>query len=454
MFIDSKTIFTALENGRQAGPERVEKVLEKAREAKGLNLEETAILLQIEDEHLLNRLFKLAGKIKNSIYGHRVVLFAPFYVSNYCINDCKYCGYRRSNSIERRKLSYDETIDEVQALTSMGHKRLALETGEDPKNCEFQYVLEVLDTIYETSDIRRVNVNIPATTVEHYRMLKDRNIGTYILFQETYHQPSYEEYHPVGPKSNYQYHLTAFDRAMEGGVDDVGAGVLFGLYDYRFEVLALLQHNQHLEEEFGVGFHTVSVPRLKKAKGVNLDDFPYQVDDSTFKNIIAVIRLALPFTGIILSTREDPELRDELIGYGVSQISAGSCTGVGGYRKQDQEPASTQFSIHDRRSPLEMVKSLMRGGFIPSYCTACYRSKRTGERFMRLAKSGEIQNVCQPNAMLTLTEFLLDYGDEEAIKLGEELIKEQERKIAGENLRTFFNEYFTQLKEGKRDLYI
>ena len=320
-----------------------------------------------------------------------------------------YCGFQRCNKISRRKLTREEIQDEVRVLEKMGHKRLALEAGEDPVNCDINYILEAIDAIYETKldngSIRRVNVNIAATTVENYKKLKEKGIGTYILFQETYHKPTYEKVHPKCLKGDYDYHTTAFDRAMEAGVDDVGAGALFGLYDPYFEVLGLMMHNAHLEEKFGVGFHTISVPRLKKAEGMNLSDFPHIFDDETFKKLVAVIRIAVPFTGIIMSTRETAEMRKELLQYGVSQISAGSCTDIGGYKESEESGKSVQqFAVSDERKPFEVITSLLEDGYMPSYCTACYRQGRTGDRFMQLAKSGNIQNVCAPNAMMTLME--------------------------------------------------
>ena len=380
-------------------------------------------------------MYKIAGDIKNSIYGKRVVIFAPLYVSNYCVNNCVYCGYQRCNSFKRRKLTQEEVKDEVKILEKMGHKRLALELGEDPVNAPIDYVLECLDTIYKTQnsngEIRRVNVNIAATTAENYRKLKKANIGTYILFQETYHKPTYDKMHPKSIKGDYNYHLTAFDRAMEAGIDDVGGGVLFGLSDPKFEVLALMMHNEHLEEKFGVGFHTVSFPRLKKAKGI-----------------------AIPFTGIIMSTRESAEMRRELLKYGVSQVSAGSSTGVGGYKEREEGKEDEQFKTSDERTPLEVLKSLLDDGYIPSYCTACYRKGRTGERFMKLAKSGNIQYVCEPNAMMTLMEFALDYGDKEILEKSETLIKNEINNIKRDDVRELVKNNLEKLKKGERDLYL
>ncbi|NEU05242.1 [FeFe] hydrogenase H-cluster radical SAM maturase HydG [Clostridium senegalense] len=458
MFIKHDYIESILEKAKSASKEDIQRVLDKAKERKGLSHEDIAILLQIEDENQLMEMYKIAGDIKQSIYGKRVVLFAPLYVSDYCVNNCVYCGYKRCNKFNRRKLTQAEVAEEVRILEKMGHKRLALELGEDPVNAPIEYVLECLDTIYKTQnsngEIRRVNVNIAATTVENYKKLKDANIGTYILFQETYHKPSYEAMHPNSLKSDYMYHLTAFDRAMESGIEDVGAGVLFGLADYKFEVLSLMIHNEHLEEKFNVGFHTISVPRLKKAEGMTLENFPNLVDDETFKKIVTIIRIAVPFTGIILSTRESANMRKELLKYGVSQVSAGSITGVGGYKEQEEGNNVDQFTVSDNRSPIEVLNELLDDGYIPSYCTACYRKGRTGERFMTLAKSGQIQNVCEPNAMTTLMEYALDYGDDKFIEKAEKTIIDNLKYIKREDIRELVKENIKKLKEGKRDLYI
>ncbi|WP_010297443.1 [FeFe] hydrogenase H-cluster radical SAM maturase HydG [Clostridium senegalense] len=458
MFIKHDYIESILEKAKSASKEDIQRVLDKAKERKGLSHEDIAILLQIEDENQLMEMYKIAGDIKQSIYGKRVVLFAPLYVSDYCVNNCVYCGYKRCNKFNRRKLTQAEVAEEVRILEKMGHKRLALELGEDPVNAPIEYVFECLDTIYKTQnsngEIRRVNVNIAATTVENYKKLKDANIGTYILFQETYHKPSYEAMHPNSLKSDYMYHLTAFDRAMEAGIEDVGAGVLFGLADYKFEVLSLMIHNEHLEEKFNVGFHTISVPRLKKAEGMTLENFPNLVDDETFKKIVTIIRIAVPFTGIILSTRESANMRKELLKYGVSQVSAGSITGVGGYKEQEDGNNVDQFTVSDNRSPIEVLNELLDDGYIPSYCTACYRKGRTGERFMSLAKSGQIQNVCEPNAMTTLMEYALDYGDDKFIEKAEKTIIDNLKYIKREDIRELVKENIKKLKEGKRDLYI
>lgn len=458
MFIDHDYIEKILEDSKNVSKDEIQSVIDKARRREGLNHKEVGILLQVEDKDQLDEIYKLAGEIKESIYGKRIVMFAPLYVSNYCVNNCVYCGYKRDNKFIRRKLTQEEVANEVRILESMGHKRLALEVGEDPINVPIDYILECIDTIYKTQNdngkIRRINVNIAATTVENYKKLKNANIGTYILFQETYHRPTYEKMHPKSIKGNYEYHLTSFDRAMEAGIDDVGGGVLFGLADPKFEVLALMLHNEYLEEKFKVGFHTISVPRLKKAEGMNLKDFPNILDDETFKKIVAIIRIAVPFTGIILSTRENQEMRRELLKYGVSQISAGSVTGVGGYKEKEEGKNVNQFETSDERSPLEVLKELVDDGYIPSYCTACYRKGRTGERFMSLAKSGEIQNVCEPNALMSLVEYALDYGDDEFKNKVEALIDDVKNSFDKQNVRNMVENRIEKLKDGERDLYV
>ena len=458
MFINHEYIEKILEDAKGAKREDIRNVLNKAKKREVLSYEDIAILLQIEEKEDLEEMFKLAGEIKDSIYGKRIVIFAPLYVSDYCVNNCVYCGYKRTNDFNRRKLTMDEVREEVKILESMGHKRLALELGEDPVNAPIDYVLECLKTIYETQsdngEIRRVNVNIAATTVENYRKLKEAKIGTYILFQETYHKPTYDIMHPKSLKGDYEYHLTAFDRAMEAGVDDVGAGVLFGLADPKFEVLGLMMHNRHLEEKYGVGFHTISMPRMKQASGVTLNEFPHLVDDEMFKKLVAIIRIAVPFTGIIMSTRETKEMRRELLKYGVSQISAGSSTGVGGYKEREEGKETLQFKTSDDRTPLEVIKSVLDDGYIPSYCTACYRKGRTGERFMKLAKSGEIQNVCEPNAMTTLLEFALDYGDKEILEKAEAVIKTERERIKRDDIKELLDKNIEKLRKGERDLYL
>ena len=456
--IDENIINTALENNKNVPKEKLLDIIERGKKLEGLSYDEIAAILQNKDEEVTKALFKAAGEIKNKIYGNRVVMFAPLYISNYCVNSCAYCGYQASNKFDRKRLSKEEIIQEVKLLEQMGHKRLALEVGEDPNNCPIDYVLDAIDTIYsvKTKDgnIRRINVNIASTTVENYKKLKARDIGTYILFQETYHKSTYEQVHGKCLKGDYEYHLTAFDRAMQAGIDDVGAGVLFGLYDYKFEVLGLMMHNAYLEKNYGVGFHTISVPRLKKAEGMDLEMFPHILDDETFKRLIAIIRLAVPFTGMILSTRESMELRREAINYGISQVSAGSSTGVGGYKEREDGKSVEQFDVSDHSSPLEVVKELLSQGFVPSYCTACYRSGRTGDRFMQLAKSGNIHNVCSPNALMTLMEYVEDFGDSELKVSAKELIYKEAEKLENEKVKSLLLKNLELIENGERDLFL
>lgn len=457
-FIDQNYIENLLNEVKNSSSEEIERILQKAENHEGLNHKEVATLFEIKDEKQKERLFKIAGDIKKSIYGNRIVVFAPLYVSDYCVNNCIYCGYRRDNSFTRKKLNREEIQREVKLLEKMGHKRIALELGEDPVNAPIEYVLDAIDAVYSTKfengSIRRINVNIAATSVENYKKLKEAEIGTYILFQETYHKPTYEKMHPKSLKGDYEYHLNAFNRAMEGGIDDVGAGVLFGLADHKYEVIALMMHNEYLEKTKGVGFHTISVPRIKKACGVSLETFPYQIDDETFKLIVAIIRLAVPFTGIILSTRETPELRRELIKYGVSQISAGSSADVGGYSEREKGKTQTQFELSDHRTPLEVLKELLDENYIPSYCTACYRMGRTGDRFMQLAKTGNIQNVCLPNALLTLMEYSMDYGDKELSQKVERVIQREVENIKREDIKKLTLEKLEKIRNGERDLFL
>ena len=468
-FIDHAALEALLEP-RAVGESRLRSILDKARQARGLEPEEVAdlIVAGADRQDLWEEVFRTARSVKEAIYGRRLVLFAPLYISNYCVNNCRYCGYRTGNgSLGRRRLSMDEIATEVRILEGLGHKRLALEAGESPTQCPIDYVVEAIQTVYRTSSregrgsIRRVNVNIAATTVEDYARLRRAGIGTYILFQETYHRPTYEWMHPSGPKSDYLWHLYAMDRAMEGGIDDVGIGVLFGLYDWRFEVLGLLTHARHLEEVHGVGPHTISVPRLRPARGVDLASFPYLVSDEDFRRLVALIRLAVPYTGMILSTREKPGFRDEVFGLGISQISAGSCTGVGGYREEAErtargEPApddAAQFAVEDHRRPDEIIRSLALSGYIPSYCTACYRRGRTGDRFMSLAKTGEIKNLCLPNAILTFKEYLLDYASPATREAGERAIASHLQEIGKPEVREETVRRLGRLEAGERDLY-
>ncbi|MCL6639444.1 MAG: [FeFe] hydrogenase H-cluster radical SAM maturase HydG [Firmicutes bacterium] len=461
VFIDDGRILDLLERAKKATRREAEAIVEKAARLKGLAPEEAAVLLQAEDAELLEKVYRTARDIKERIYGRRLVFFAPLYISNYCVNNCLYCGYRRDNGFVRRKLTIPEIMEEVKVLENMGHKRIALECGEDPGHCPVDYVVEAIEAIYSVKErngsIRRINVNIAAATVEDYRRLKEAGIGTYILFQETYHRPTYALMHPSGPKTDYDWHACAMDRAMEAGIDDVGLGVLFGLYDYKYEVLAMLLHALHLEEAFGVGPHTISVPRLRPAQGVDLTTFPYLVSDAEFKKIIAVLRLAVPYTGMILSTRERAGFRDELLSVGISQLSAGSCTGVGGYQAaKEKGPAgdgAPQFHVEDQRSLDEVIRSVCRSGYIPSFCTACYRSGRTGDRFMALAKTGQIQNVCQPNAILTFGEFLQDYASPETRQAGEEAIARHLEYINSPAVKREARHRLEQINEGARDLF-
>jgi 2-iminoacetate synthase len=461
-FIIDSEINESIEYGKKMAADKtfVKELLNKAKTCVGLTHREASVLLNIEDTELLQEMFQSAKEIKEKIYGKRIVIFAPLYVSNYCVNNCKYCGYKHSNdSFTRRKLNMEEVKEEVKILESLGHKRLALEVGEDQVNTPIEYVLECIKNIYsvkfENGSIRRINVNIAATTVEEYKMLKDAEIGTYILFQETYHKETYEKFHPQGPKHNYNYHTTAMDRARAAGIDDVGIGVLYGLYDFKYDTIGMLMHAEHLEESTGVGPHTVSIPRLRPAENVSLKDYPHLVTDEQFKKLVAVLRLAVPYAGMLLSTREDVKFREEVLALGVSQISAGSCTGVGGYsdehsgHKSDEKP---QFEVGDHRSPKEIIGSLCSSGYIPSYCTACYREGRTGDRFMRLAKTGQIHNVCQPNALLTLKEFILDYGDENITKIAEETIRKGLEEIPNEAAREATKEKLDRIEKGERDL--
>lgn len=436
--------------------ELIDQILNKARKMKGISHKEAIVLLDCELEDKNEEIYQLAKQIKQEFYGNRIVMFAPLYLSNYCINGCEYCPYHAKNKhIHRKKLTQEEIRQEVIALQDMGHKRLALEAGEDPKNNPIEYILESIKTIYsihhKNGDIRRVNVNIAATTVEEYRMLKEAGIGTYILFQETYNKESYEKLHPTGPKSNYAYHTEAMDRAMEGGIDDVGLGVLFGLEGYRYELVGILMHAEHLEAAQGVGPHTISVPRICPADDIDTGDFSNAVPDEIFEKIVAVIRIAVPYTGMIISTRESQKTREHVLQLGISQISGGSRTSVGGYTEPVRDDSSAQFDVSDTRTLDEVVNWLMKMGFIPSFCTACYRAGRTGDRFMSLLKSGQIVNCCQPNALMTLKEYLEDYASPETKEIGESLIAKEIRKVPNEKVRERAIQYLEELKEGKRD---
>ncbi len=455
-FIDGEYIRRLLKESRKTPDEEIDRILDKAERFEGLTHLEVASLLTNENPKHLSRIFAIAGKIKEHIYGDRIVMFAPLYLSDYCINGCTYCGFNCKHQFGRKKLTMEEIREEVRILEQMGHKRLALEAGEDPVNCPIEYILESIKTIYDmktNGEIRRVNVNIASTTVEEFRMLKEAGIGTYILFQETYNKETYEKKHPFGPKSNYWYHTTAFDRAMQAGIDDVGGGVLYGLHDDPyFEVIGLMLHNEHLEKKFGVGFHTISSPRICKAEGVAKDTMDNGVDDSTFKKLVAIVRIAVPFTGMIISTRETPQMRKELIKIGISQISGGSSVDVGGYSARERK--EPQFTLADSRRNESVVEWLMEEDVVPSFCTACYRSGRTGDRFMSLAKSGNIKNVCLPNALMTLTEFSQDYGDEAFRQKTERLIRSKLPKIENEKVRNLVKDNIERIKKGERDLFL
>ena len=443
--------------------ELIDAILEKARPRRtatgctcaGLTHREASVLLACEIPEKVQKIYEIAGEIKQAFYGNRIVIFAPLYLSNYCVNGCVYCPYHMKNkAIPRRKLTQEEVRQEVIALQDMGHKRLAIEAGEDPKNNPIEYILECIKTIYAVNHkngaIRRVNVNIAATTVENYRRLKDAGIGTYILFQETYHKESYLQLHPTGPKHDYDYHTEAMDRAMEGGIDDVGLGVLFGLELYKYEFAGLIMHTEHLEAVHGVGPHTISVPRLKRASDIDPDQFDNGISDEIFEKITACIRLAVPYTGIIVSTRESEAVRGRLLNLGVSQVSGASRTSVGGYTETERPHDTEQFDVSDQRSLDEVVRWLMENGHIPSFCTACYREGRTGDRFMSLCKSGQILNCCHPNALMTLTEFLTDYASEETKRVGFEMIEWELARIPKDKVRMIARENIEAIRSSNR----
>lgn len=456
-FINHEEILETLEYADQnkTNEALIDSLIEKAKLRKGLTHREASVLLACQIPEKNEEIYALAEQIKKDFYGNRIVMFAPLYLSNYCVNGCVYCPYHAKNKhIPRKKLTQEEIRREVIALQDMGHKRLALETGEDPINNPIEYVLESIKTIYsikhKNGAIRRVNVNIAATTVENYRKLKEAGIGTYILFQETYHKESYEKLHPTGPKHNYAYHTEAMDRAMQGGIDDVGIGVLFGLELYRYEFAGLLMHAEHLEAAFGVGPHTISVPRIRRADDIDPDVFDNGIDDDTFAKLVACIRIAVPYTGMIISTRESQKCRERVLHLGVSQISGGSRTSVGGYVEPEEEDSS-QFEVSDTRTLDEVVKWLMDLGYIPSFCTACYREGRTGDRFMSLCKSGQIQNCCHPNALMTLKEYLEDYARPETKAVGDALILKEIENIPKEKVRQIVIERLEKIANGERD---
>lgn len=459
-FIANEEVLATLEYAKnnKNNIELIDKILEKAKLGKGLTHREAAVLLDCDNEEKNQEIFELAKKIKQDYYGNRIVLFAPLYLSNYCVNGCVYCPYHAKNKhITRKKMTQEEIKEEVIALQDMGHKRLAIETGEDPVNNPIEYVLESLKTIYsvhhKNGSIRRANVNIAATTVENYKKLKEAGIGTYILFQETYNKKSYEELHPTGPKHNYAYHTEAMDRAMQGGIDDVGLGVLFGLESYKYEFSALLMHAEHLEAVYGVGPHTISVPRIRKADDIDPSTFDNGIDDNIFAKIVACIRIAVPYTGMIISTRESQKCRERVLNLGVSQISGASKTSVGGYAHPEQESKeeTAQFDVEDRRSLDEIVKWLMELGYVPSFCTACYREGRVGDRFMEICKEQKIHNFCHPNAIMTLEEYLEDYASPETRKVGEELIDKELKTLGNNKLKCAVEENLDKIKHGERD---
>ena len=457
-FIDHQEILDTLAyaDENKSNVAVIDQILHKARERKGLSHREASVLLACDIPEKVQELYALAEQIKKDFYGNRIVIFAPLYLSNYCVNGCLYCPYHQKNKhIPRKKLTQEEVEKEVIALQDMGHKRLAIESGEDPVNSPIEYILDCIKTIYsikhKNGAIRRVNVNIAATTVENYRKLKEAGIGTYILFQETYHKESYEHLHPTGPKSNYCYHTEAMDRAMEGGIDDVGLGVLFGLELYRYEFAGLLMHAEHLEAVHGVGPHTISVPRVKHADDIDPDEFDNGIDDETFLKICACIRVAVPYTGMIMSTRENQQVRERALHLGISQVSGGSRTSVGGYTEEERPHDTEQFDVSDNRTLDEVVKWLMELGYIPSFCTACYREGRTGDRFMSLCKAGQIQNCCHPNALMTLKEYLMDYAAPETKAIGEKLIQAELENIPKEKVKEICKDHLEKIEQGIRD---
>ncbi len=434
----------------------VDAILDKAKDCRGLTHREAAVLLESTDPEVTERVKDLAHDIKKQFYGNRIVMFAPLYLSNYCVNGCTYCPYHAINrDIPRRKLSQEEIRREVTALQDMGHKRLAIEAGEDPRNNPLEYILESIDTIYSTRHrngaIRRVNVNIAATTVENYRRLRDAKIGTYILFQETYHKDNYERLHPKGPKSDYAYHTEAMDRAMEGGIEDIGLGVLYGLSTYLYDFIGLLMHAEHLEERFGVGPHTISVPRICSAFDIEKGNFNDGISDELFCRIVAVLRIAVPYTGLIVSTRESPAVRAKILDLGVSQMSGGSKTTVGGYTDEPEAEDTAQFDVSDHRTLSQVVEWLLDTGHIPSFCTACYREGRTGDRFMSLVKSGQIANCCGPNAIMTLKEFMVDYGSPSLREKGKALIVRELNSITNPKVREIAIRNLAMIEQGQRD---
>ena len=457
-FIDHAEVLESLAEAERESknPERVRQILEKAALLKGLTHREAAVLMDCDDPALEERIYALAADIKQRFYGNRIVLFAPLYLSNYCINGCVYCPYHAKNrTIPRRKLSQEEIAEEVRSLIRTGHKRLAVEAGEDPRNNPLEYILDSIKTIYSVHEggnsIRRVNVNIAATDVESYRRLKAAGIGTYILFQETYNRQQYEALHPTGPKSNYAWHTEAMDRAQQGGCDDVGIGVLFGLSGYRYELVGLLMHAEHLEACFGVGPHTISVPRICPADDISVEDFKDALPDSIFRKLVAVLRVSVPYTGMIVSTRESARMRARLLDCGISQISGGSRTSVGGYTSAERHDETAQFDVSDQRPLDEVVRWLLEKNHIPSFCTACYREGRTGDRFMSLCKSGKISRCCTPNALMTLKEYLMDYASPETRAAGEAMIAKSLADIPEGRVREVTVQRLAAIEGGERD---
>ena len=457
-FIDHAEVLASLAEAERESknPQRVLQILEKAALCKGLTHREAAILMDCDDPALEEKIYALAAEIKQKFYGNRIVLFAPLYLSNYCINGCVYCPYHAKNrTIPRRKLSQEEIAEEVRALIRTGHKRLAIEAGEDPRHNPLEYILDSIKTIYSVNEggnsIRRVNVNIAATDVESYRKLKAAGIGTYILFQETYNKEQYEMLHPTGPKSNYAWHTEAMDRAQEGGCDDVGIGVLFGLSGYRYELVGLLMHAEHLEARFGVGPHTISMPRICPADDIDTADFPDALPDAIFRKLVAVLRVAVPYTGMIISTRESQRMREQLLHCGISQISGGSRTSVGGYTSTERHDETAQFDVSDQRPLDEVVRWLLEQDHIPSFCTACYREGRTGDRFMSLCKSGKISRCCTPNALMTLKEYLMDYASPETRAVGEAMIERSLSDVPEGRVRDITRQHLDEIAHGAHD---
>jgi len=461
-YITDDKIEGILAEAQKPSPEEVNRIVDKALELNGITPVEAATLLQVEDEALINRFLEAARRVKEEIYGKRLVIFAPLYFANQCINDCLYCGFRKDNHlVDRKKLSQDEIRNEVEALEREGHKRLLVLTGEAPVT-DLDYVVESIKTAYDVKtenggEIRRINAEIAPLGTEDFKKLKESEIGTYTCFQETYNRKQYAKLHPSGPKSNFEWRLSVMDRAQEAGIDDVGIGALFGLYDYKFDVIGMLLHAEYLDKKWGVGPHTVSVPRLNPAMGTPLDEVPYPVSDADFRKLVAVLRLAIPYTGMILSTRETTEMRNELFEHGVSQISAGSRTTPGGYeKKENNKEELAQFSLHDLRPIDEIISGIAKDGYIPSFCTACYRLGRTGKDFMDLAKPGKIQEFCRPNAMLTFKEYLEDFGTAESRKHGKECLGELMEKLENENPKLAENiaDKLDAIADGKHDLYL